>query len=309
MARNTKIKSVLFPVGFSDVIVEGRPLAGLRAVVDKERGTIFAVVSKDYRLITNEEALSAGRRCFGRLLQLKGEPDNLEVFNILMPESRAHCRIDLIREGDKIVFGREEYRAFLRVTNSYNKTRVLSFDLGFCRSICENGVIFGAESVSFTFCHTNDAVGQEIEFRVRGDKFKRLREAFISTCKGLAAYPVKRGKAVALMARALEIKFGLSRKGKALEKAREKRDEFRKSAEKLIWKYCDELGENAYAVFNACTDYASNPGEDKSRHLIDTYQRRAGKWATGFASQAKAGNFDLDRHIGKYAKYFAECPA
>ncbi len=305
MTRNTNVKSVLFPVGFSDVVVEGRPVAGHRAIVDQERGRVFAVVSRDYRLVTNEEALAAGRRCFRRLLGIEKEPDNLKVFNILMPESRAHCRIDLIREGDKILFGAEEYLAFLRVTNSYNKTRALGFDLGFCRSICENGVIFGGEAVHFTFVHTNDAVGQEIEFRVRGDKFTRLREVFISTCKGLTTYPVKRGKAVALMARALEVKFGLSRKGKALERAREKRDEFRKCGEKLIWKYFDELGENAYAVFNACTDYASNPGEGQSRHLIDTYQRRIGKWATSFSDQAGAGNFDLDKHIGKYAGYFA----
>ena len=243
------------------------------------------------------------------MLGIEKELDKLEVFNILMPESRAHCRVDLFREGDKIVFGGEEYLAFLRVTNSYNKTRVLRFDLGFCRLICENGVIFGKEAVSFTFCHTNEEIGKEIEFRVRGDKFTKLREVFISTCNGLTAYPVKREKAVALMARALEIKFGLSRKGKVLEKAHEKRDEFRDRGETLIWKYFRELGENAYAVFNASTDYASNPEEGKSRHLIDTYQRRVGKWATIFTDQAKAGNFDLDRHIGKYSGYFAESAA
>lgn len=39
------------------------------------------------------------------------------------------------------------------VNNGYNKTSCLKYQLGFCRWICQNGLVFESKSVDFVFTH------------------------------------------------------------------------------------------------------------------------------------------------------------
>ena len=59
MNRNTDIGSILFPVGYADVFMEGVtgesifqpvkiPVEKYRAIVDQQTGNVICVVSKDY---------------------------------------------------------------------------------------------------------------------------------------------------------------------------------------------------------------------------------------------------------------------
>jgi hypothetical protein len=48
---------------------------------------------------------------------------------------------------------KDKRTAFLRPSNSYNRTQLLRFE-GFCRWICLNGIIFGRKSIEFSYAHT-----------------------------------------------------------------------------------------------------------------------------------------------------------
>jgi len=68
-------------------------------------------------------------------------------------------------------------------------------------------------------------------------------------------------------------------------------------------RYAEDLGENAYAVLNAVTEFASHPPDNRcvyrERH---GFQRRAGAWLTGFSRECRQPDFDLQKHIDMLKK-------
>jgi hypothetical protein len=67
---------------------------------------------------------------------------------------------------------------------------------------------------------------------------------------------------------------------------------------KLSNRYASELGENAYAVFNAVTEFASNPPANgcvhRERHSL---QKLAGAWLSQFSRQCREPGFDLMKYL------------
>ena len=62
--------------------------------------------------------------------------------------------------------------------------------------------------------------------------------------------------------------------------------------------YRQELGKNAYAVFNTLTDIAARPPEIACFQTTrDTIERRSGRWLKDLARQSRATGFDLERWI------------
>ena len=68
-------------------------------------------------------------------------------------------------------------------------------------------------------------------------------------------------------------------------------------------RYAQELGENAYAVFNVITEFASQPPRNRcvyrERHSL---QRLAGAWLTDFSRESRKPDFDLGTHIENLTK-------
>ena len=155
--QTPKIEDVLFPVELLDICYRknGRPrqrelfegkenspaqkhadgiaIPGYRALVDLERNHVFSVVSKDYRLVTNGEAVEMGRQCFKSIFSV-ATMNSMDLYNIIMPFSRSFCHVDFMARTRGIEpWAGDTWAPFLRVTNSYNRTKMLGFDLGFCR--------------------------------------------------------------------------------------------------------------------------------------------------------------------------------
>ena len=113
------------------------------AVVDVERQHPFAVVTDDYELVTNKAAYDMAAEVMKKVFHTTQIGD-MECLNITMPKTRSFCHIDLIHKtADFSPWEKDKWTAFLRISNSYNRTRLLRFELGFCRWICLNGIIFG----------------------------------------------------------------------------------------------------------------------------------------------------------------------
>lgn len=160
MPRDTNLDEILFPVELRDLFVEledattqpqlfdysledqlvMRLVPKHKAVVNTQTGRPLAVVGWKYHLVTNEEALWLGEQCFRQLFR-GVDSTQMEVFNIIAPKSKVFCHIDIIRKGYEVnVWSKELWLPYLRVTNSYNGSRALRFDLGFCRELCRNGI-------------------------------------------------------------------------------------------------------------------------------------------------------------------------
>jgi len=165
--RRTDLKQVIFPLRIQSVYFEEyrgentvkRKIPHSQVIVNAETGDPISIVSKEYRVVTNEEAIEFGKKCFKELFNTVNT-DDLEIFNIIAPETRSFCHIDLIHKKYQVNIGRQEvYLPFIRITNSYNRSRALSFDIGFCREICDNGAIFEEDSIKFKFSHTKKRIG------------------------------------------------------------------------------------------------------------------------------------------------------
>jgi hypothetical protein len=62
--------------------------------------------------------------------------------------------------------------------------------------------------------------------------------------------------------------------------------------------YRQELGENAYAVFNTLTDIAARPPELPCfQQTRDTIERRSGRWLKDLAGQSQGAEFNLEQWI------------
>ena len=314
MARNTNLQDALFPVGFADVFIDGItngesykavriPVDKYHAIINLNNADVLCVVTKDYRLITNEEALELGKECYKQIFNIQNT-ENFEVFNVITSSTKTICHIDAIHKGYEVnIWKQETYLPYIRITNSYNRTRALSFDLGFCRKLCDNGVIFEKEAIRFSLYHTRQVIKEKIEFHVLPDKLEKLKRKFIDYSKNLSEFLVAAERAMGLMCKVLDIKFNLEKEGKELEKEKKRRDEFIARAGSLLKNYYKQSGPNAYAVFNACTDYGSHTKSGNVTIFADSIQRKIGNWVESFSEDSKKDDFNLEKYIGEYGKY------
>ena len=71
--------------------------------------------------------------------------------------------------------------------------------------------------------------------------------------------------------------------------------------------YYRDLGPNAYALFNALTDFASFPdGRSMTGTAVHGYQRRAGDWVDGLVVAAGARDFVFEKTITDAARTSAK---
>ncbi len=67
-------------------------------------------------------------------------------------------------------------------------------------------------------------------------------------------------------------------------------------------KYSTELGDNAYTVFNAITEFASHPPVNRFvRRERDSLQRLAGGWVSDFSQQCRRSGFNLALYLSNLA--------
>ncbi len=311
------LKEVLFPVELQPVFLQFedqprlfddggnpkskkyQPISRFRAVVDTERNYTFAVVSESYRLVTNRFAVKLGRECFRQVFS-EASAEGMEVFNIIMPSTRSFCHIDFThRERAVYPWEGESWGPYLRVTNSYNRTKPLRFDLGFCRWICKNGVIFDEESIRFRYYHTQDQIAAEPEFIFNFGKLKDMEVRFLERLHNLKRYYVPEELMLALACKVFGVQVG----PKDMENShkRERLEEFRSRVAQLTRKYFSEFGPNGYAALNVITDFGSHPvSYISSESMIDPLQKRTGDWVTKFLAAIQDPSFDYTAYLGEF---------
>ncbi len=301
MARNTDLSLINFEVGLrpvgvlrgtdgageGDVALRERGavdvnkvgvLPGYRAVTRLDSGEVLAIVSSDYQLMSNATALELGKSAFSRLFP-SARAEDFQVYDIRQTKNGSSCHVDLIhRDWKTEVWEQETWLPYLRVSNSYNRSRALSFDLGFVRSLCSNGMIFRQRTIRAKYYHTRGGLDIDLE---NGSSFANLADqerAFsvqMLRMKGMEWSPEI---LLPLTLYLLELNFRTD------DERPERRDrEMERLARlvpflaELLHGYVEQLGNNGYAVLNAATDLATH-------------------------HPSRAGNFSstngLQRHIG-----------
>lgn len=302
------LKKAFFPVAvrpafWLDARNQHHYIPGKKVVVDEEKNHPLGIVSERYRLITNREAYEMAEVIVqgvfdGRTL------GSFECYNVMMPSTRSSCRMDfIIPQNQFSAFGdkRESYTPFLRISNSYNRTLVLRYEIGFCRRICLNGCIFGKKSYTATFVHSlqkkqrsvHDAIAEARRTIGSIDEIWVALERKLTALSGIAV-PFDLVLPVFCQV------FGVPDVDKE-EVSLSVADKHAARAEHFLEQarsYYDELGANAYALFNALTDFASFPdGRTMASTFVHGYQRKVGAWADDVVAAAKGRDFVFGKTV------------
>ena len=328
----------ILPIYWFDSNDRRHKIAGQQTIIDKKERRAISVVSTSYQFIHNFDAYKLADRVIQRVfngLTLK----DFECFNVYRPQSKGSCRIDLILRSAKSRFPNliETWMPFIRISNSYNKTLVLKYEIGFCRGICLNGVIFDQRGITIRIPHSQKVNMYRIKRMIDNLKevkgIQSLIDEFcgkINTLKSfefpesiefpetvvlpeLIKFPVFFALAMYCKAFNIVVKHeeiygtvekeepdGIVQKKAITPKRIEQLTEEARLIINRAEQYFEEHGYNAYAIFNVLTDYATYPVA-YSRHsiYIHGHQKKVGNWADDFIAEIKKPDFSLDKYFGE----------
>ncbi len=304
--KERDLSEVFFPVAKRPVYMDLYDGANQRhkldrhfAIVDLERAKAFAVVTDDYQLITNEEAFGRSAGAMKQVFHATTLED-LACFNITMPKSRSFCHIDLIqRDKDFSPWVGDDWTAFMRITNSYNRTRKLRFELGFCRWICSNGMIFGAKSVELSYAHTRRGMVPVERFTENIGDIRKLELSFVEQLHQLQRFYVPRDLVLAVFCRAFGLKLQATpQAGSPREK---KLIAMRNQVEALAEHYFGDMGPHGYAMLNVLTDFATRPkGVISAQSEINGFQQKTSEWMEDFIRELSSPKFLFGQYLADY---------
>ncbi|MDV6034409.1 MAG: DUF932 domain-containing protein [Phycisphaera sp. RhM] len=269
------------------------------AVVDVERKDVFAMVTQEYDLVTNEQATEIGRECFETVFELT-DVKQMDLYNTVMPKTRSFCHMDFVHsKAQHDYFDNDPWTPFLRITNSYNKTKLLQFDLGFCRGVCRNGLIFGKESIVFKRSHSRSTEKKlRMQFALKRGTFAKLESEFRASLVTLNANPFPRGFMWPLVCKVFDIKRPSP---SASAKTKDNFERRRAEVKKLTERYFDELGDTGYAALNVLTDYASRPPVEVSPDSrVNALQIASGIWMEDFSRRIGKPDFSFADYLGSH---------
>jgi len=271
-------------------------IPGKKALIHQGTGLVLGVVSRDYRVVTNQEAVNMARdvcqQAFPGLSSVEWEAKRAAA-----PSTLSYAFIDLVHKTHVLNYWDSEikkddpFTPFLRVTNSFNGARALRFDIGFMRKHCSNGVIFEEEVATIKASHSKEALAQlKIEITSRSlpqmwDEFSK----FLTSVRSISMDTAHSTLALNTVLRLPEAK-PQDKKARA-----EGMKDLSVDLSTRLTGYQKELGSNAYALFNTLTDIAARPPENpyfqKER---DTIEKRSGRWLKELARQSQNAGFDLN---------------
>lgn len=277
------------------------------ALVNKRDQQVLSIVSKNYRLITNEEALEIGKKAF-RSLFPSIITDHLIPFKVIAPRKLTSCHIDLVHQGVNLEkIKQDSWFPFLRITNSYNRTYALSFELGFVRALCSNGFIFDKKSVKVKYRHTAGSNPYIIEADV--SKLVAYEAEFVGYLNNLKRFYIDKKYVLPLLLKALNMNYDLKEEPLSLKEknSREKFSQLKGLIEDLTDQYFNELNPTAYAFLNILTDFISHQDEYKMIPMymahVNHYYNKPSHWMISFVDAIKKDSFDIEDYLGTYKIY------
>jgi len=178
----------------------------------------------------------------------------------------------------------------VRVTNSYNGTRAVRFDVGFLRAHCSNGVIFEEEAAKIHVPHTRAGI-RSIMVARPFEGMKALAEKFGRTLAAVRNVPMDTPQGLRLVR---HVTGWPKIRDDASATDIDEQAKLDTDLANRMNRYLREIGPNAYAAFNTMTDIASRPPEShRFRRDRPTLERSAGAWLRDFSKAASEPGFTL----------------
>ena len=302
-----RLEDVLYEVKLQEVFSDFRPPSSpsasliqtpdFRAVVNQSNGQIISIVSKNYQLISNEVAIEKGKQIFTQLYPwVKG--NELIPYKVVAPASKASAHIDLIHEAvDFKVWDQETWLPFLRTTNSYNRSVALSYEIGFVRKLCSNGVLFNKRSIKLKYLHNK---GNTVDVIHAANQIKTTSNLFADQCLSLKDYAIPKELMFALVCQILNINLELPHDNQ-MKKKINSLENLIELTKILTTRYTNELGSNAYAAFNVVTDLVSH--QDQYKNLtgfyfnVRSFYSKPTDWMDEFSGKIADNNFGFDGYL------------
>lgn len=307
MTRLSELKDLLFDVELRPLFTRiGNlevPARDSQAVVDVKGNRVVSVVGRGYRLVTHKAALDLAFNCAAAAFP-ETKADHWQVMVADAPSTGGTCCIDLNLTTSALDFSimaatdkPEAHGPFVRVINSYNRTRALSFEIGYFRKVCKNGLILRNSLIQFKMSHQRRDIGESVRFAVDQDKLGKQRKDFLEFLAKLQACEIPASLVSEISCRVLGFK-----QPDAPSNALDPRWIAWRNLEKIVSqaseRYVGELGANAYAVMNVVTDIASRPPENLAvRRDKNSLQRLAGQWVSDFSAVCGTEGFDLSKYV------------
>ncbi len=306
--RITDYRELMFPVRTVSVFAELRDgvegslqrIPGKKAIVNCTNDKVISVVSDDYQVVTNRDALDYGFRCCESAFP--DVPQSAwEVTAADAPLSSGHCHIDLTHNSARLRFDSvsagqrpDTYGPFIRVANSYNRKRALGFTIGFMRKVCSNGMIVPRSSISFSLDHNTKRIRERVEFETSRTQFTSVKTKFLEFLDPLQKCTIPGEFFPSISRFALRVPIP----EKPSKRKQEEWNHFNAHIKSLSEEYIQQVGENAYALLNVISDLASRPSKAglrrRERHSL---QRLAGAWLAEFSSECRKASFDPSRYV------------
>jgi len=306
--KNTELSPILFPVELKQIFFNHNeiPIPNYNAVVGLIDGEqkVFSVVTNSYKLITNQDAVVIGETLLKKVFHNTNLTE-FKIFNVRYPTTKSFCHIDFIHKN--YTFNIDDTEVFLpiiRITNSYNRTKALSFSIGFSRKLCKNGIIIDEETIQFKFHHTSTKLNQiSILGFNKIETLKKLEKNFIVYVGVIKKFPIEKKFILPIVAKALRKSF-YQNSNQNSDRVYKNFMKFQETIHTLTEKYVYDFGETGYTVFNVLTDYVSNSNGDGIRNIqINSLQKKAGKWLKTFSEEIQSSNFNIEEFLGDYLEY------
>jgi hypothetical protein len=288
----TGLNSVLFPIREVKVYAETEPgnpspIPGKKALINDNTGRVLSVVSERYQVLHNWTALDLAWKCCIAAFP-NTATKNWQVYSVEAPMTGGHCHIDLKHEkeisGYDWSFSNKDqdmFEPFIRVSNSYNRTRVFAIRFGLVRWACTNGLVDWHSSITIRVAHDVKKMERSIEAQINEAKFRKVFCDFRDLIARLRRAQVPEARFRPLMLSVLQI-----RKPSLMPESREKDWKcLGAHLDRVSTRYANEMGATGYALMNAITDVASHPPVNFIRRERDGLQRLVSVWLAEIARQ------------------------
>jgi len=263
------------------------------AIVDVDREHTFSIVDPSHIPVTNRLAYEFGVLLITKIIH-GSHYSEVSCEHVILPKNRSYCHIDLTHPKAGFNFtagkiGTEEWTGVVRVTNSYDGSRSLCFEIGFYRLICKNGMM-GERRVKFRIDLTRDVDAQLDEIAMEVGTFSNLRSSLICRLESLLKLPLSKKDMFLVFCHAFDFKTT-----RVAILPRINRRNLAALHDRIILltdKYFGEMGCNAYAALNVLTEIASRPeGLIGSIHRTHHLQRRISLWADKFTDRYTSSDY------------------
>ena len=289
---------------FGEKIIYNR-CKGLFVLVDKF-GKVFAPVTSAYQIVTNEDAYKWALE-FAKDIFHTQEEVQMTFIGLNMPESRGFCEIDLARNTEQNQpLINEGWCAFIRVINSYNKTKPLSYIVGFTNLKQHYRILMPEMAVKATELHmgSKESIKSSLKNQItrKFAEINNIEMTFYDKIMALKNLPVAKEDMLPLCCKFLSIK---KIDQEHLKKSIDYFLGLKCYLECLIKQCIENYGTNAYALLNIMSAYASGWDDfvyPMMQMHMSSQQMAVGKWVDDILNATKdKEHFSMYEYLGKEA--------